>query len=48
MEKTGFAGTAVVQVNSRITIDDAICKAMGIEKGDTVSYEIIKVMKKRK
>jgi hypothetical protein len=45
MEKTSLGGTAVVQLNSRITIDDAICKAMNIEAGDTVSYEITRVIK---
>jgi bifunctional DNA-binding transcriptional regulator/antitoxin component of YhaV-PrlF toxin-antitoxin module len=39
-------GTAIVQANNRITIDDAICKTMGIKAGDTVEYEITKVVRK--
>jgi DNA-directed RNA polymerase subunit H (RpoH/RPB5) len=39
-------GTAIVQANNRITIDDAICKTMGIKAGDTVEYEITKVIRK--
>jgi len=46
MVKQTLRGTAIVQSNNRITIDDAICKTLGITSGDTVEYEITQVIKK--